>query len=416
MLLTDRPEPIPRKRTSRAVPAPPPRAQPFEAAPVLDEIEGVWATYIFQRGRDAGLWAATPQELRCGLFQPLTTQINVPDRQLGESLAVLDRMVREPEGAIGDSVAAACSSIAEWAEKKGHIQTAVWFREVAAHAAPDDSFLAAAAGRLLRQHAYFERSKLWFERAVGLARLAGDMSASASAYLSWANMEFHRGEHSRARKLFLRAWGRARKHHLRELGAAARHNLLALCIETGRFHEAQEHAEAAFELYGRHHPIIPTFAQDVAQLWSWQGYSEIALRVFLAALQKIDVPKERFITTANMGRAAAGAGRRDLFLDAWGAVAHYAGPPNEFVAEALVNISEGALMLGLHAKALEAANRALHLASSRRERATEEQAQRVLARIRCGEIEPQRKAVPPDRVRLLAGRLVRALEEEAAPS
>lgn len=52
----------------------------------------------------------------------------------------------------------------------------------------------------------------------------------------------------RARKLFLRAWRRCRRHHLRALGAAARHNLLALCIETGRFEEAQEHAEAAYEL------------------------------------------------------------------------------------------------------------------------------------------------------------------------
>jgi tetratricopeptide (TPR) repeat protein len=210
------------------------------------------------------------------------------------------------------------------------------------------------------------------------------------------------------------AWRRARKHHLRELGAAARHNLLALCIETGRFDEAQEHAEAAFELYGKRHRIIPTFAQDVAQLWSWQGYSDVALRVFSAALPRIEVPKERFITTANLGRAAAGAGRGDLFLDAWGEITRYTGPMNEFVAEALVNIGEGALILGLHVKALEAATRALHLATARRERATVDQAERVLARIRAGETGRQRSHAPPDRARSLAGRLLRALE--AAPA
>lgn len=415
MLLTDRPEPIARRRGSLAVPAPQLLAQPFEAAPLLDEIEGPLSARLFQRARDAALWAATPQDLRCGLFQPATPSGGAyPDDPFGSSLRVLDRLVLEPEGATAEGIAEACTRVGEWAAHCGHVQTAIWFYEVAAHASPDGAMLAAAAGRLLRQHAYFERSKRWFERAVGLARRAGDMSASASAYLSWANMEFHRGEHSRARKLFLRAWRRARKHHLRELGAAARHNLLALCIETGRFDEAQEHAEAAFELYGKRHRIIPTFAQDVAQLWSWQSYSEVALRVFLAALPKIDVPKERFIATANLGRAAAGAGRRDLFLDAWGEVAHYAGPANEFVAEALVNISEGALILGLHGKALEAAGRALHLAAARRERATVEQAERVLARIRAGEAGPRRSPLPPDRVRSLAGRLLRALE--AAPA
>jgi len=137
------------------------------------------------------------------------------------------------------------------------------------------------------------------------------------------------------------------------------------------------------------------------------------LRVFLAAVPKIQVPKERFIATANLGRAAAGAGRKDLFMDAWGEVAHYNGPPNEFVAEALVNISEGALLLGLHAKALEAGTRALHLAAARRERTTQEQAESVLARIRASEGGSQQTHPPPDRVRALAGRIMKALE--AAP-
>lgn len=415
MLLTDRPEPVPRKRGSRAVPAPPLQTQPFEAAPVLDELEGPLSVHLFQRARDAALWAGTSQERRSGLFRrPAGPPTDSPADAFGVALCVLDRMVSAPEGATPGAVAAACTCIGEWAAEAGYIQTAICFREVAAYASDEDALLAAAAGRLLRQQAYFERSKRWFERAVGLARIAADMSASASAYLSWANMEFHRGEHALARKLFLRAWRRARKHHLRELGAAARHNLLALCIETGRFGEAQEHAEAAFELYGSRHQIIPTFAQDVAQLWSWQGYSDVALRVFQAALPQIHVPKERFITTANLGRAAAGAGRRDLFLDAWGEVAHYTGPANEFLAEALVNISEGALILGLHSKALEAATRALHLAAARRERATAEQAERILTRIRAGEGGPVRSpSPPPDRVRSLAGRLLRALE--AAP-
>lgn len=417
MLLSDRPEPIAQRRGSRAVPPPQLLALPFEAAAILNEIADEIAIHVFQRARDAALWAGTAQSLRNGLFQPRTTPgLGAQDTiGLGNPLRVIDRMVAEPEGATPEVISAACTAIGEWAIGQGYVQTAICFSEIAAHAAPDDSMRAAAAGRLLRQHAYFERSKQWFERAVGLARLAGDMSASASAYLSWANMEFHRGNHTRARKLFLRAWRRARKHHLRALGAAARHNLLALCIETGRFAEAQEHAEASFELYGKRHRIIPTLAQDIAQLWSWQGYSEVALRVFLAALPKIHVPKERFITTANLGRAAAGAGRKDLFLDAWGEVARYNGPPNEYLAEALVNIGEGALILGLTSKALEAGTRALHLASARRERATEEQAERVLARIRDDEIGPQQSHPPPDRVRSLAGRLLHALEE-AAPS
>lgn len=419
MLLSDRPEPIGgnRRKGWIAAPAPELTESPFEGAGILDESTGDLRLVLFHRARDVALWIKVPEAERSGLFGPKAAQVGLPRPSedgctLDDALSVLHQMVVQPEAMSAPRVARACADLSEWAGHAMRPQTAMWFAEAAAHAQPGDALLAAAAGRAVRQHARWDRARRWFERAMGLARKERNYTAQAAAYLGWANLEFHKGEFVRARHLFTRAYRAARKDRSRALGAAAHHNLMALCIETRRFAEGQQHAEAALQLYGPLHRVLPTFAQDVAQLFSWQGYFEVAYNLFSAASQQALQPKERFITIANLARAAAGTQRKEAFLDAWVEITEQEQPVTEFTAEALVSLAEGAFLLNLKSRAFDGATKALILSRQRGEKGTEAQASQLLERLQRGD-PPTRPSDPPDNVRALANRLLRALSEAA---
>jgi tetratricopeptide (TPR) repeat protein len=305
--------------------------------------------------------------------------------------------------------------ISDWAEDEGLTSTAVYYAELAASALSDDPLLALVAGRINRRHAMYERARHWYERGIDLARSHADRPAQAAGYLSWGNMEFQRGRHAAARRFFIRGWRIARKFHLRDEGGAARHNLMTLALELGKFDEAQEHALAAYRFYGRQHERMPYFAHDVAQLWAWQAFYAAAYPIFLAAVPLITHPKERIKLLANLGRAAAGLGESQVFFDAWQGVTAYVPKPNEHLAEAYVNIGEGALLLGLAAQAHEVASRALALARERGEASTEAQAEALLGKVRTSTAPPP-PLEPPDTVKALSRWLLRTLQERAAPS
>jgi tetratricopeptide (TPR) repeat protein len=325
-------------------------------------------------------------------------------------------MRSQPESARADSIAEACTGIGEWAEDNGLTNTAVYFLELAAWAAPDDPLLALTAGRANRRSALYERARHWFERGIDVARAQENRPAQAAGHLSWGNMEFQRGRHRLAHRYFLRAWRIARKFHLREEGGAARHNMMTLALELGRFDDAQEHALAAYRFYGRKHGRMPYFAHDVAQLWSWQGFYTAAVPIFRAVMPLIDRPKERIKVLANLGRAAAAMGDVDTFFEAWRGVAAYVPEPNEHLAEAYVNIGEGAMMLGLSAQAQDVAARALSLARARGERSTEAQAEALTNAIRAPAPAKRPPREVPDTVKALSSWLLKALEDHAAPS
>lgn len=420
MLLSERPEadgPRRRARKSwRPPPAPSVLARPYEGATVLDEVPGGLGLFLWQRARDVELWAAVPLRARGHLFRPESgrASLTVDGGELGDPIRTLNAVVAEPQGLTALEVSDACTAVAEWASAHAYTETAICFAELSATAAPLDSQLATTAGRFARRAAMYERAQRWFERGIALARASADRTAYAEALLSWGNMAFQRGFHPEAKRLFVRAWRYARKYHLRRLGAAARHNLLALCIETGAYSDAQEHAAAAFKLYGRKHPRLAYLAHDTAQLWSWQGYPHLALAVFDAALPFVTLPKERLKFMANIGRAAAGARDATRFQEALSDVMDQLQSPSEHLAEALVDIAEGAWLLGLRERAMDAATRARDKARARGEAATEAQAIRILQRIQTGEPRPEPGA-PPDEARALALRLRRALDAQAAP-
>jgi tetratricopeptide (TPR) repeat protein len=416
MLLTERPEPRgAKKRQRRILPGPSLATRPFEGAALLDELDGTRCA-LFQSARDVALWIQTPPDQRAGLFWPEAGRRNDLHGPPARAGGALKRLRTNPESARPGAVADACTAISEWAQDEGGIPlTAVYFAELAAGAMKDDPLLALAAGRINRFHALYERARHWFERGIDVARAHADRSAQGAGYLSWGNMEFQRGRHAAARRFFIRAWKIARKFHLREIGGAARHNLMTLALELGKFDEAQDHALAAYRFYGRQHDRMPYFAHDVAQLWAWQGYYAASYPVFQAAAPLITHPKERIKILANLGRAAAALGDSDTFFDAWQGVTAYVPQPNEHLAEAYVNIGEGALLLGLLSQAHEVASRALALARQRGEASTEAQAEALLWKVRTPTEQPP-PLEPPDTVKALSRWLLKTLQAQAAPS
>ena len=135
----------------------------------------------------------------------------------------------------------------------------------------------------------------------------------------------------------------------------------------------------------------------------------MAASVFEAVRPRL-APKEQFIAAANLARAAAGAGDRARFSAAWDEAERLLNLRNEFAAEGLASVAEGAQFLGLNARAVDLAKRAETLARERRVPDTVELAEQIQERVRTSAPAP-RPIEPPDHVRALANRLLRALTD-----
>jgi tetratricopeptide (TPR) repeat protein len=420
MLLTERPEPKGvRKRRGgwkAALPPPIPYRGGFECASVLEELDGELGLLAFQRARDVLLWTTTPPQHRQMMFvqgpSAMTSEAAPGAGDIRKAFRTLNRLVSHPHEASSARIAEACTEISDWASAEAYPETAVWFSEIAAVIEARNPQRAWHVGRALRQNAQYERSRQWLERAVGLARREGNRSVQGAAYLSLGNLEYHLGRTRAARKWWDRAWRLSHKFHLEHAGPA-QHNLMTLCMLQGKFGEAEEHAAAAFELYDQTAPGFFGFAHDAAQLWSWQGFYSLAASVFEAVRPRLP-SKEQFIAAANLARAAAGAGDRALFSSAWDAAEHLLSLRNEFAAEGLVSVAEGAQFLGLNSRASELAKRAESIARERRVMDTVALAEQIQERVRTS-APPPRPLSPPDHVRALANRLLRSLARVSEP-
>lgn len=415
MLLSPRPEPVgaPVRRGRRPIP-PIPGLAPLAPLVCLEELPGSLGRVLFRSAADVALWSECEFAHRRGLFwpgQPETAQD--PPPALRPALAALAHVARQPEAARPAHVSQACSAIGEWAQDAGHVSTALMFAELAATADPDDPVPAVAAGRALRNASRYDRARRWLDRAERVAHVAGDHQTRADAFLALGVLEERQGKLRRAMRLMARSYRLAAKAGFTDVAAHARTNALGICGLTGRFAEAQAHAEAAITLYGPGHSQIPSLAQDIAHLWSLQGHYDVALPVLQAALAAITEPDQRYITTANVARAAAGAGDRALFLSMWQDLDQQDGPrAHRFSADALVGLGEGALMLGFSVAARDLGAKALAIARKRGDVLAGQDAEDLLTRVPEG-LPVARWEPPTDRERLLAGRLTRMLKDAA---
>jgi tetratricopeptide (TPR) repeat protein len=415
MLLTEPQEPRTRGRRRRAPPPPAPTlaANPFECAIILEELSAPVDELLWQAARDVHLWVSVAAQDRKNLFGNVRTtdlhQITEACPELASAFKTFAAMRVRPGSAPAKRLIAACQSCYEWARGRDHLAVAVTFAELAAAVAPVDANLATVAGRANRHLGAFGRAKRWFDRAISIARRRGDQAALAEAELTWGNTAFQQADYVTARKLFANAWRRGKRFNLRAMGAAARHNLMALEFTLGDRVTASEHGAAAFALYGPSSDRLPFLAHDLAHLWSAEGYYGVALRLLLASRPHIIPDNEQLKAWANIGRAAAGAGRPDLFYDAWDRVTREGrSSSSPHLPEALTAIAEGAHLLGRSAQAADTAERAVHVARIRRHADAEKLALAALERIRAGDRGPP-ASNPPKSVQALATRIERAL-------
>jgi tetratricopeptide (TPR) repeat protein len=345
----------------------------LEGAPVLDEIQGPLGLLLWETYRDVVLWSSTPPEDRQDLFASGAYAARSRDLDAVGADPALERGLRAAAGVLADpagaqeaEVMAACRIVADWAEQRGLMGTAVTLATSAALASPTHAGSAFRVGQIARRKGENARAETWFRRAIGLGRQAKDWASYAEAFLGLGNLYKLRGNYPAARRFHIRGLRAARRHALRDIQGRALHDLFTIAVETSPPAEAQELARLAFRAYGPRHPRLPALAHDVAYFWMGQGRFAPALDVFRAVLPHIADPSERMLVAANLGRAAGGAGDRPVFEEAWEQV----WTANEWerypaAGQALLELAHGASSLRDWTRAEKAAEAGRDLAQKR---------------------------------------------------
>jgi tetratricopeptide (TPR) repeat protein len=349
--------------------------EPLEGGSILEELQSELGALLWQSLRDVMLWAETPPEGREGLFAPESggrreAALNrVAAEEIEPALRALGSLVANPAGASPVVIARACADIARWAEGREALRTAMAFAQDAALAEPADPDAAFTVARLAVRIADHARAEVWFRRAIGLARQAHDWRRYSRAFSGLGNLYMMRGNLPAARRFHIRALRGARRGGVRAEQAAALHDLFGVAIETGRGSEAERYAREAAIAYGSRNPRLAVLAHDVAYFWMQEGHFARSLAVFQAVLPLIDQPVERLFVEADLMRAAAGAGETALASRTAAEVWEKASRPelSAGAPRALLELGNGALQLRDLDLADRAANRALQLATERRE-------------------------------------------------
>lgn len=386
----------------------------IEGLRVLEEVRGSLGTILFQRYRDVDLWSRSPGELRDQLFcgDPLGDQADGVPSELRDPLSVLGALINGP-GAVpprmgaspsAREIATACSHISSWATDLGHDETAAAFAILASQAEPFDPDLAVLAGRGTRRLRRFPQAEQWYRRAVGLARRADNDTAKAAAYLGWAVLEEQRGNHTRARYLYMKALRVARTGRLRELAAAAHHYLMPLTLPDGTLDDGMRHAVAAYKLYQTGDPGLARLASDTGAYLSEHGLFSSALILYRAALAYLTRPADRVAGLANIARAAAAVGDFALFSQMLGQFEQQTldAATSEFYPASALEIAQGAYTAGLVRTAKQLSEEAVRKASTWEDRNLVEAASRFRAKVEEGGPGDTDRAPPPD-----IGRFVR---------
>jgi tetratricopeptide (TPR) repeat protein len=149
----------------------------------------------------------------------------------------------------------------------------------------------------------------------------------------------------------------------------ALHDLFALAAETGRIRVAERLAARAAEAYGPGHPRLPNLAQDLAFLWIENGRFAPSLELQQRIRSDINGFPERLILESAIARAAAGAGRLDVYERAAAEALTRVPDPevHEGVAAALLNLAYAATSAGEWDRAVRTAERARRISEQTRE-------------------------------------------------
>lgn len=384
------------RRAPRPVRVPPPLTrgdEKFEGSSVLTEFEGDFGILLWQSLRNVLLWSTTDPARRKGLFSSgaeerrrvklLSAEV---DDALRAPLAVIARLLADPAGADRRRVSSACLKIADWAEKKETLATALAFTQAAALTGSNDARISYAVGRIARERAEYPRAETWFRRAILLGRQGGDWESYAMAFGGLGNLYIQRGNYPAAHKSLLRAYRAAKRKGLRGVQGMTLHDLFVVALKRLQFRDAEELAGAALKAYGPGHARLPALGHDVAVFWINQGCYEPALTVLTALRPHLQGPVEQALVLAHIAEAAAGVRDRKTYEESWTAASELiASAGSVRAAGVYLALSDGAAMMQDWEHVASAAKQAIMLADSREEAEIKEQAEARLAEVQQGQ-------------------------------
>ena len=371
----------PRRRPRRVFRVPPPLVQRIDAAKLpgmdlLDDEIGPARLVFWQAFQDAELWARA--EERAGLFHPghrseRRREVESLDPQTYEPakphLFLLIALTESPTSIQAEAVRSACAELAIWFENRGLLRCAVEFAKVASFAAPEEAPLVVRIARLLRILGEFPRSISWFDYGYYIARRTEDWRTAAKALTGLGILFYQRGNYPRARQYQGRCINLARKRGLPDMAGEAFHNLFVLEMDAGNAELADTCAAKALACYPSESGCLIRLARDLAHRWTLTGNFAASLPVQLETLQHVTRPIDRVQVWAGAGRAAAGAGEWATFEEAWLETWHLvqAGVADPVASIALLDLAQGAVLLGDPHRARYAARKALAFAQLREE-------------------------------------------------
>jgi tetratricopeptide (TPR) repeat protein len=369
-------------------------AETLEGMEILREVSGETGLLLWQSYRNVMFWATAEPEERGSLFSPEASRRRLAELlaadipgNLVDSLVAIGRMLGAPDSTSGETIADACRSISEWADREGHEATALGFTQASALSAPRNATYSLAVGRLARRRGEQARAETWFRHAIMVGRQTGDWESYARAYIALGNMLLLRGNFPGAHRMHIKALRAARRKGLTSIQGMAAHDLFVIATETGRNAQAEEYARMALRSYGPDHPRLPVLAHDVAYYWMNQGLFTQVLPIFLSLENRFeDDPGTKIAVKAHIARAAAGTGDRNTFRRYFTETARMAKEPvyESRAGDVFLELAMGASNLGEWDRAEQAAERALELTRQFSQATMMFHAETVLEAIRAG--------------------------------
>jgi tetratricopeptide (TPR) repeat protein len=333
------------------------------------------------------------------LFNPNPTSHVLAKRrealaQAGELAGVLSDLrsvVLAPTSVDVQAVSSACVQVVTWALERRYTQMAIEFAEAAAMVNQTDPSLANLAGRVTRNATDFTRAEVWFNRGIGLSRVAHNRIELVRGHLGYGILCQEVGRIRAAMRHFNSGSRIAKKQGLEWLAAEVQHDVALLHTARGRYADARRHAQRALNWYPKRHPRFPFFAADIALLLALDRNYALAGRIAKSVLRHMTQPSARAVILALNARAAVGAGLVDELDPMRRRILRILKDHPEREAIALWHIAAAERLAGRWEAAAASGTHALELAHARGDRETAFHIERLLRKIRA------RKPAPPPR-------------------
>jgi tetratricopeptide (TPR) repeat protein len=315
------------RRWTLAVPLLHDPGETLEGGAVLEEVSALHGALLWLALRDVVLLNAVEPGERESLFAPGAADRRralgaLPAGTGAEAGDSFTDLIAHPQTVHPAEVARACAHVAAWAEARGALRTALAFTQAAALLRPESAAAALAVGEAAAQAGQAPRAGSWIHRAIGLARRSGERDLYVRAYLVLGRMLSESGRPDAARVALTKAVRAARRFGVRNVAPQARHLLFRIARAEGRPDLADRFGKMALRTYPRDSAERTELAVEMARAYLERGAAARALPLLRMATRRRGAYATNVEALALFARAAAVAGDRAAFDDAWSRAWH----------------------------------------------------------------------------------------------